>query len=673
MSKNKQKVVWILSLILLIVLFCVFIRTKNTQTTYSKEEYEFIEYLVEEDSFAYDADILGEWYEPDKMSELEKKANDGESAFILGSLALQEGDLENAVHYFEIASKEVDNSDYKIKSRACYELSKCYIYMEEYEKAYDSIDKMTDIFDDADQREYQIQLNIWLSYDLLEVPGGVDKAISILEDSMETADEIGYSSKENILLMLARCYDYSGDFAKATQCRIEGLEYADKNNNAEGVLKISTDIGCNYLSEGNVKEAIRYLEKAYDTISVEKDLSTDDLSMLAYISDCLFQAYVLDDDLENAKKYLDLSQKYIEEEDEGKVKENDWTKSCASLAKYQIEIEEYDEALKSVALAEERYSSDDNFMYSNFDIELKLIYGRVYLGQGDLDKSLTYYKEVEKDFVERMGVEPDYTCLEGLYEIYREKGDIENASIYAEALVDDWKNKYIQQDNQQTSYMLEKFQNEQKESQIYQLEKRNTKQFFTIIIISIAFIFVLMFIFFIKKKQKEIHQLNKTLKYVSEHDQLTGLYNRRALEEYFENEWQSVAKQSNSVMMIDVDFFKKYNDYYGHLQGDKVLELIGKSILENIRENDFAVRYGGEEFLIVLINTTADETMSIAKDISNAVKELCISHEKSNVSDYVTISVGIASSDKQDFQEIIKEADDALYKAKKIRNTIVIT
>lgn len=265
---------------------------------------------------------------------------------------------------------------------------------------------MVAVFDDSDQRGYEIQLNIWLSYDLLEVPGGLDKAISMLEDSMQTADEIEYSSKENILLVLARCYDYSGDFAKATQCRIEGLDYAENNKNKETLLKISTDIGGNYLLLGNTKEAIRYLQKAYDTISEEKELSSDDLSMSSYIADCLFQAYVFEGDIENAKKYLDRSMEFIKKEEPGKTKEDDLTKSYTSLAKYQIAIEEYDKALENVALAEERYSSEDNFTYSNFDIGINLLYGQIYLGKGELEKSETYYKDVEAAFIERMGTEP---------------------------------------------------------------------------------------------------------------------------------------------------------------------------------------------------------------------------------------------------------------------------
>lgn len=158
-------------------------------------------------------------------------------------------------------------------------------------------------------------------------------------------------------------------------------------------------------------------------------------------------------------------------------------------------------------------------------------------------------------------------------------------------------------------------------------------------------------------------------KEVSEKDELTNLYNRRKMSSFIEQEIINGKNVINSVgiLMLDVDYFKKYNDYYGHIQGDAVLQAIGAALREISEEKDvFAARYGGEEFIIIINNRSQDEVVTIAHEIKKKISRLQIPHKASNVSDILTVSIGLYySADRHtDIYELIKRADDALYEAK---------
>lgn len=153
-------------------------------------------------------------------------------------------------------------------------------------------------------------------------------------------------------------------------------------------------------------------------------------------------------------------------------------------------------------------------------------------------------------------------------------------------------------------------------------------------------------------------------------DFLTQVANRRRFEEYLDIEWRRMAreKQPLSLILVDVDFFKSYNDTYGHQAGDRCLKEIARVIFDIVqRPADLVARYGGEEFAVILSNTDTLGTAHIAQRICFAVRQLAIPHQKSQVSSYVTLSAGLATVipiSNSSFQEIIAAADKALYQAK---------
>lgn len=163
---------------------------------------------------------------------------------------------------------------------------------------------------------------------------------------------------------------------------------------------------------------------------------------------------------------------------------------------------------------------------------------------------------------------------------------------------------------------------------------------------------------------------NDMLEKLSMYDGLTNIRNRRFFDETFEKTFSEIKrdKKSLAVLMIDIDFFKPYNDNYGHGQGDETLRKVAKALEKTIkRASDFVARYGGEEFVILLKDINKDGVEAVANNLLNAVRELKITHEFSKIENYVTISIGASfynSSSDITKLELLLKADETLYNVK---------
>lgn len=172
------------------------------------------------------------------------------------------------------------------------------------------------------------------------------------------------------------------------------------------------------------------------------------------------------------------------------------------------------------------------------------------------------------------------------------------------------------------------------------------------------------------KELSELQEANFKLESLSTLDGLTGIPNRRSFDDYIEMSIKSCTRLNKpiSLIMADIDFFKGYNDNYGHLKGDDCLINVAKSISLSVkRPLDFVTRYGGEEFAVILPETDEEGAKIIAEIIRKNVEELEIAHKSSNVSAYVTLSLGIttkSSSIQYSKNELIEHADKALYNSK---------
>jgi len=166
------------------------------------------------------------------------------------------------------------------------------------------------------------------------------------------------------------------------------------------------------------------------------------------------------------------------------------------------------------------------------------------------------------------------------------------------------------------------------------------------------------------KKEKEVAERNSLT------DGMTGLANRRYLDEQIMLEYFRMKRTGEklSIIMLDVDFFKLYNDAYGHLQGDECLKMVAKVLKTTIkRATDIAARYGGEEFVVLLPDTDEIGAIKVAETIRANVEAMKMEHKDSKISDVVTVSIGVATFDKHSLvapENLVQKADEALYEAK---------
>ena len=173
--------------------------------------------------------------------------------------------------------------------------------------------------------------------------------------------------------------------------------------------------------------------------------------------------------------------------------------------------------------------------------------------------------------------------------------------------------------------------------------------------------------------------VDTTSKKLSITDNLTTLYNRRRYEEILPREIRMAKRNDSSVTLaiVDIDYFKKYNDRYGHPQGDKILSQVAERLLKSLkRPNDFVFRIGGEEFAVLFSALNKEQSDLFLSELREAVENLQIPHADSKVSEYLTISVGAhvtyPETDMND-EQLYAMADKALYMAKAKRNTVVVT
>ena len=179
-----------------------------------------------------------------------------------------------------------------------------------------------------------------------------------------------------------------------------------------------------------------------------------------------------------------------------------------------------------------------------------------------------------------------------------------------------------------------------------------------------------LLVFIVVHNNTELRRMKGVFEEMSKIDPVTGIYNRRYLDENLKRTINFLSRSHGtlSLLMIDVDLFKNYNDAYGHNKGDTCLKTIAEGLRASLmRANDFVARYGGEEFTVVLPNTDENGARMVADRLLESIRNRNIPHKASNVADHVTISIGVTTGVVQQTlteDDYIKQADKALYMSK---------
>ena len=309
----------------------------------------------------------------------------------------------------------------------------------------------------------------------------------------------------------------------------------------------------------------------------------------------------------------------------------------------------------------------------------------MYLGNlnfysGNYEKALDHYLKMTTAIEENSNGDSAYVYTDtslalaqayNALERYEEGYEVLNRHLNAYVTHDMEVNK------RDTEKLTEQYEAEKKDKELLALKLEAEKRSKETIVLLIVGAGLIVITFLIIVDRNKVKKYNAILAKLSTTDGLTGLSNRRALDEF-------LGKQSNlmlhinkaneddkrvyiSALMMDIDFFKQYNDNYGHAKGDKVLQLVGE-ILKPFSEgdSDIIARYGGEEFALILANTDKNEALRIAAKIKKSIIDAAIPHQHSKVSDIVTLSIGVATKNiaSDSIDTLIEDADKALYYSK---------
>ncbi|MFM1908666.1 MAG: hypothetical protein RLZZ591_2343 [Pseudomonadota bacterium] len=170
--------------------------------------------------------------------------------------------------------------------------------------------------------------------------------------------------------------------------------------------------------------------------------------------------------------------------------------------------------------------------------------------------------------------------------------------------------------------------------------------------------------------QLKVRQLAHELRQMATQDGLTGVANRRAFDQAYAQAWRTSrrSRQPLALLMVDVDYFKRYNDHYGHQAGDTCLQAVAKQLQQLCeRPGDMVARYGGEEFVLMLPNTGTSGAVHLAQTLLDGMAHIKLAHAASDVASYVTVSVGVATTEHPQCatpEGLLLAADKALYVAK---------
>lgn len=409
----------------------------------------------------------------------------------------------------------------------------------------------------------------------------------------------------------------------------QALDFAVKHNSIQLESRIRRELGECYRIEGNEEEKIKVLI----ALIMDDKYNGLDIVYKYCIVENIIEAFLATDKLENANRLIEyMEENYITNESLEKDHCNFLLIECKIRYLMNIRDEEQDIKLLYSEMKKVYHRIKDKCFFSNLDYHMTNLEGDIYFYLGEYEKSFEIHNRLLKYSIDNGNKRLVIEYYGKVSADYEKLGDIKNASKFLKNNIKMKKEWYENQSDLYTQILLREYD--------------------------------------INNKNKEISKLmsmKERLTDIRNMDGVTGIFNRRFLEEIIDGTTSGEETLKDvSILMIDVDYFKKYNDNYGHLKGDEVLKSIG-DILKSVcnTEEKIAIRYGGEEFLAILYNKDYKESIEIAEEIINKVRETNMEHKYSDIANIITVSIGIATAKVfHSYIELIKEADEALYIAK---------
>lgn len=583
---------------------------------------------------------------------LQSSEENSQHDFLAGVTAYAQGDYGTAAKEFMSAAERIQEQDDDfIKIYTYVLLNESLQYDErETEDFAENSQKALDYM--AQSKEYRNNVDLcWrIASIFLENQENNKQGARLLEEYVTNVKGLKAESKVRLYGNIGQLYSIDGDYSVALQYCWRGLELLESSplipNRSKYMSKFLAVLGDNAYGLEQYQTAIEYYEQSLEIFQKRED---DDLladASLALVNEGA--AYL---ELGQHKKVLSVLDEL--EELIPKIPESQkddiqilWGNLRAQLYMNEGNLEQAEYELEA---AKELLNTDDVEYSLNKDVYLDYSYARLYKEQGKFDEALELYRQIVTRSADA-GLGLEKNAYSDMADIYMQENNmnayIETREQYVEV---------IELKNQQlgTDYM----EYSEKVHQYYSLTEQHQIRKIIIAVISVIGIMILAdIVFWLIKWRKKSYT-----------DPMSKLHNREYLTRYMRKNKKKLAGKPLTLLMIDIDYFKQYNDYYGHVQGDNGIKALAEILAESVRKKDLVIRYGGEEMLVILQETTADCAKDMAERVRKNLADKHISHEKSKVSDRLTVSMGIYTVyyNGEDIFELIEKADELLYQAKR--------
>lgn len=583
---------------------------------------------------------------------LQSSEENSQHDFLAGVTAYAQGDYGTAAKEFMSAAERIQEQDDDFIKIYTYVLLNESLQYDERETEDFAENSQKALNYMAQSKEYRNNVDLcWrIASIFLENQENNKQGARLLEEYVTNVKGLKAESKVRLYGNIGQLYSIDGDYSVALQYCWRGLELLESSplipNRSKYMSKFLAVLGDNAYGLEQYQTAIEYYEQSLEIFQKRED---DDL--LADASLALVNEGATYLELGQHKKVLSVLDELGELIPKIPESQKDdiqilWGNLRAQLYMNEGNLEQAEYELEA---AKELLNTDDVEYSLNKDVYLDYSYARLYKEQGKFDEALELYRQIVTRSADA-GLGLEKNAYSDMADIYMQENNmnayIETREQYVEV---------IELKNQQlgTDYM----EYSEKVHQYYSLTEQHQIRKIIIAVISVIGIMILAdIVFWLIKWRKKSYT-----------DPMSKLHNREYLTRYMRKNKKKLAGKPLTLLMIDIDYFKQYNDYYGHVQGDNGIKALAEILAESVRKKDLVIRYGGEEMLVILQETTADCAKDMAERVRKNLADKHISHEKSKVSDRLTVSMGIYTVyyNGEDIFELIEKADELLYQAKR--------
>jgi diguanylate cyclase (GGDEF)-like protein len=457
-------------------------------------------------------------------------------------------------------------------------------------------------------------------------------------------------------------YELLIDHDNAIKYYIEALKFAKSSDKKEDLAMVYNNLGNVLNSQHDYAEAAKYFEQ-----SIEINIELNDIEMQMNASVGLSLSLLRSGEILNAQKLLET------------VLSNRVYISDFSFSEASVNLAHVYKSLKAFPSAKSLYrfviNDEKGSAYPPAVAAAYLGLADIYIQMDQINKAIDLYKKGIIEVKNKISVESEMALYENLAKLELSQENFEAAATI--------QSDYIERRNQIQPLMqkgiVRKLENQLQMKQDYiklqdelLISERESQHssFYLFAVIVVSLISLVLFLLLMLRKQiiTRLEATNKTLKSASETDHLTGIGNRRFLDHKI-NEFKGKDVQM-AFLLLDIDHFKNINDNFGHDAGDEILIAIAETIQRLCRKNDLFARIGGEEFVILSVNSTEESACLFAERIRSCIEGMARSFEST-----VTVSIGVALGNmkKSQYDDLYKQADIALYSAKNHgRNKVVL-